>query len=287
MTLRNETKTGTSRHRRDACSSSHYALRTSHLSQTGRLWYGRSHAFTLIELLVVIAIISLLVSILLPSLTMAKELARRAVCSNNLHQMGVVMAMYTGDNSKGMYPACGIGLGLQDDAGTCYNMDYIPVTTGEALRPYVDDKTFLSLVTCPSSEFPPPEWPNLSEIQPTRIRTQYGFFVNLNNTNSAMLFTDDEGPVDSIDDIPPNAASRALVSDNNAYWDGSDWDKGRSNHCQPGRFGDSDPDKCPPAEGLNACFLDGHVEWVDRDDMELRLIMPFRNTNTRFVLHWW
>ena len=49
--------------------------------------------FTLIELLVVIAIIALLVSILLPSLTKAKELARRAVCGVNLHSIGLAMAM--------------------------------------------------------------------------------------------------------------------------------------------------------------------------------------------------
>ena len=38
--------------------------------------------FTLIELLVVIAIISLLVSILIPSLKRAKELTRRVICSS-------------------------------------------------------------------------------------------------------------------------------------------------------------------------------------------------------------
>jgi len=54
--------------------------------------------FTLIELLVVVAIIALLVSILLPSLRQARELARRAVCMSNLHHIGVAQLMYAHDN---------------------------------------------------------------------------------------------------------------------------------------------------------------------------------------------
>lgn len=55
---------------------------------------GKCGAFTLIELLVVIAIIALLVSILLPSLNAAKEMARNVICLSNLHGLGRAAATY-------------------------------------------------------------------------------------------------------------------------------------------------------------------------------------------------
>ncbi len=63
---------------------------------------GRSRAapgaFTLIELLVVIAIIALLMSILMPALGRAREVARGVKCLTNLHNLGVAMAQYQSDN---------------------------------------------------------------------------------------------------------------------------------------------------------------------------------------------
>ena len=64
----------------------------------------RKPGFTLIELLVVISIIAILISILLPALAKARELANRAVCMANVR--GIIQSMVTyAQSNNGVFPA--------------------------------------------------------------------------------------------------------------------------------------------------------------------------------------
>jgi prepilin-type N-terminal cleavage/methylation domain-containing protein/prepilin-type processing-associated H-X9-DG protein len=79
----------------------------------------RRHAgFTLVELLVVIGIIALLIAILLPALSKARQTAQRAACSAKLHAIMIAANEHLVEH-KGYYPLVGdlpscTGNGLND-----------------------------------------------------------------------------------------------------------------------------------------------------------------------------
>lgn len=63
------------------------------------------YAFTLIELLVVVAIISLLISILMPSLSRARDQGKGAHCLARFHEYGIAMSAYENVSNDQLPPA--------------------------------------------------------------------------------------------------------------------------------------------------------------------------------------
>ena len=79
--------------------------------------FRRRGGFTLVELLVVIGIIAVLIGILMPTLSKAREHSRRTACLSNLRQLGQGMIMYAGEHRDRL--PNGNPTGVADDyAGT-------------------------------------------------------------------------------------------------------------------------------------------------------------------------
>ena len=74
-------------------------------------YVGKNRGFTLIELLVVVAIIALLISILLPSLSRAREQARTVQCASIQRQHGMANMMYANSEDGHSVPLADLSLG--------------------------------------------------------------------------------------------------------------------------------------------------------------------------------
>lgn len=85
------------------CESGRLAIRSSEFERSdgkNKTWHRFYGRFTLIEMLVVITIISILASLLMPSIQKALETARSTSCMNNQKQNGVAFAMYANENGN-------------------------------------------------------------------------------------------------------------------------------------------------------------------------------------------
>ena len=122
--------------------------------------------FTLVELLVVIGIIAVLISLLLPSMSRAREQANRTKCANNLRQLSVFMMVYAAaehdhslprtlyDPKKDKMQLDNAGKGVEDTFG---NSGYVGENNVPASLFLLFKRTNFepALLVCPSTEVEP------------------------------------------------------------------------------------------------------------------------------------
>jgi prepilin-type N-terminal cleavage/methylation domain-containing protein/prepilin-type processing-associated H-X9-DG protein len=112
----------------------------------------KRRAFTLIELLIVIGIIAVLLSLLLPSLSRARESGRQAVCLSNLRQIGMGFQLYL-QQFQDTYPMAGTSGRAEDwlyyEPSRTPKADLAYGQIPKAMGSYIPARAF----KCPSDQY--------------------------------------------------------------------------------------------------------------------------------------
>ena len=209
-------------------------------------------AFTLIELLVVVGIIAILLSILIPTLSRARDQARRVACASNLRQLMYAAMMYSKENKGGWY------ITAHD-----YSSDSL-----ESLIPgYIKDP---KVAVCPGTR-------NVVDLRVVandpasgrpyypHLRATSGYAEDTNGGHSYEVFCWG-GRAEYPDGVKitsdylmtyknvrrPSETFIMLDRDQGPFGTVNNWPEKIDNHGQ---------------KGLNLAFVDGHVEFVDRAGM--------------------
>ena len=260
----------------------------------------RHRGFTLVELLVVIGIIALLISILLPSLNAARRQATRIACAANIRSIGQSYQLYAAEY-KGQYPPVQMwhwpvgnwGNPWWDNPDANHNP---PIPDGAGLlvaNGYVKDPR---IYYCPAQE--EISWIDWQDREQFWVKYRNGDLKGLTDAHNGYAHYANwydqwgnmdhpanrgaKGP-DGIQRPAPIArsardrADRVLATDNMMRRTQYDWGINFNNHLLPdtspeGRKRTADPDRTRLVEfeGGNVLYNDGHAEWRNASDTQLR-----------------
>jgi len=255
----------------------------------------------LIELLAVVAILTLLLTILIPSLRRARGMARAAVCTSNLRQLAVAVRQYLGENKQD-FPPCSTywyhlywqQAGWGEPWGYWWTGPYNDI--GPSLPPYCPswmDYTAPYFGTAAVLQCPDWRWHRLGWCNQDNDRFYYGFGANAN----VMRYWDFNGSGGEIPGRPylPRSSLLSVKDPGNVVLL---FDRFRSDRMDVPRFANvaiggvafrhpvgqpTPPDNIaayfnpPPVLGgsANVACVDGHVEPVnDVDEFNRRISNP-------------
>ncbi|QOV90791.1 DUF1559 family PulG-like putative transporter [Humisphaera borealis] len=225
---------------------------------------GRRPGFTLVELLVVIGIIALLISILLPSLSRAREAGNRTKCLSNLRQLGMAFTMYCNDN-KQQYPrpAGGVAGGLPED---WVHWEAARKLEDSRIAPYISRPMNPEVLRCPSDT-----------LESHKTAYKYSYSVNFNicriSGNKTLKTTQVRSPSDKILIVEESSET---VDDGCWAWQA---ELGRGKNVISARHDRQYEDSTDFTKGrANVAFCDGHAEFISRSDsFDARYWDPLKN----------
>jgi len=220
--------------------------------------------FTLIELLVVIAIIAVLVALLLPSISNARERAERAKCMGNLKSWGQgLMIYYSSSGGKAPSEAMG-GKTLHVDEETAWFNAIPKAINMETLLEKVENKANprppqpgkdKTIFMCPSLKRGDPIYnDDLKEVTMGKRTIVFSYAINLWMDEWAR--EERESPFGQflyLDQIPEPSKMVAFGEVASAEFSNM-----AGHHMQ---FRHSD--------GANICHADGHVQYYKRPEVEV------------------
>ena len=261
-------------------------------------------AFTLVELLVVIGIIALLISILMPALTRAREQANTLRCLSNLRQIGNAIQMYAVASKNflvpGDYRFPGDSFEREDWATILVNGKYLPAPRQPgSVNTFGDTSIGDSVFRCPnginhrgnlaSVPHPGTSYDQMGAVftrllsQSTGVRVDKWYGINgwttsdaVTNANSfnRWAFTRFPGPTASapqklhkLTDFR-NSAELVLVYDG-FYW-----------HQQNSKYVNARHNQ---RKATNVLLADGHAETVLTKEVPVDL-KTYRTGKFRFIL---
>ena len=243
------------------------------MSKAGTAFRKRPRAFTLVELLVVVAIIALLVSILMPSLSKAKEQTRRVLCASNLRNCGTALSIYTAENRGYFPPAYHNDRSYQACIYRSRSMDW---DLRDYIRPYIGD---FNLWKCPAL----PMTTSIGDYPPGNVFTDctsyatYRYYPGRRGPQFARRGTEQYNnpkPQPNRYVNVDNAAGRVMMQD--TFID--DWvatgmmlfnhGQGVLIHDGDGGYPTAAYRNGPYGYGAGIVFYDGHAEWVNFQNLE-------------------